>query len=68
MAADAGIGGIFVEKISLSSVTWIGALGVTIAIVATLALSRAQSSIYYNRAHFFSKECVFRHLKGHIVE
>jgi DHA1 family putative efflux transporter-like MFS transporter len=44
MAAGAGIGGIFVEKISLTSVTWIGALGVTIAIVATLALSRAQSS------------------------
>ena len=44
MAAGAGIGGIFVEKISLSSVTWIGALGVTIAIVATLTLSRAQSS------------------------
>lgn len=38
MAAGAGIGGVFVEKISLSSVTWIGALGVTIAIGATLAL------------------------------
>lgn len=38
MAAGAGIGGIFVEKVSLSSVTWIGALGVTISIVATLAL------------------------------
>ncbi|MDD0820666.1 MFS transporter [Bacillus cereus] len=44
MAAGAGIGGVFVEKVSLSSVTWIGALGVAIAIVATLALSRAQSS------------------------
>lgn len=44
MAAGAGIGGVFVEKISLSSVTWIGALGVTIAIGATMALSRAQSS------------------------
>lgn len=44
MAAGAGIGGFFVEKISLSSVTWIGALGVTIAIGATMALSRAQSS------------------------
>ncbi|MBL5867374.1 MFS transporter [Bacillus sporothermodurans] len=43
MAAGAGIGGIFVEKVSLSSVTWIGALGVTIAIVATLLISRAQS-------------------------
>lgn len=44
MAAGAGIGGVFVEKVSLSSVTWISALGVAIAIVATLALSRAQSS------------------------
>ncbi|WP_312506105.1 MFS transporter [Lysinibacillus sp.] len=44
MAAGAGIAGVFVEKISLSSVTWIGALGVTIAIGATMALSRAQSS------------------------
>ncbi|MFP3919475.1 MFS transporter [Lysinibacillus telephonicus] len=44
MAAGAGIGGIFVENVSLSSVTWIGALGVTIAIVVTLALSRAQLS------------------------
>ncbi|MGN7402878.1 MFS transporter [Cytobacillus praedii] len=44
MAAGAGIGGIFVENVSLSSVTWIGALGVTIAIVATLVLSQAQSS------------------------
>ncbi|HDR4903199.1 TPA: MFS transporter [Bacillus cereus] len=44
MAAGAGIGGIFVEKVSLSSVTWIGALGIAIAIVATLSLSRAKSS------------------------
>ncbi|MEW4286075.1 MFS transporter [Priestia koreensis] len=44
MAAGAGIGGVFVEKVSLSSVTWIGALGVTIAIVSTLVLSRSKSS------------------------
>ncbi|EJR91845.1 hypothetical protein IKG_05707 [Bacillus cereus VD200] len=44
MAAGAGIGGVFVEKVSLSSVTWVGALGVAIAIIATLAFSRAQSS------------------------
>lgn len=53
MAAGAGIGGVFVEKISLSSVTWIGALGVTIAIGATMALSRAQSrktSVEYKKA------------------
>ncbi|WP_027725975.1 MFS transporter [Tuberibacillus calidus] len=44
MAAGAGIGGIFVEKVSLSSVTWIGALGVTIAIGVALTLSRARLS------------------------
>ncbi|PFW73849.1 MFS transporter [Priestia aryabhattai] len=44
MAAGAGVGGVFVEKVSLSSVTWIGALGVAIAIVTTLALYRAKSS------------------------
>lgn len=37
MAVGAGIGGIFVEKVSLASITWIGALGVAIAIVASLA-------------------------------
>jgi len=55
MAAGADVGGIFVEKVSLSLVTWIGAIGVTIAIVATLALSRAQSnkiSIEYNNHNF----------------
>lgn len=44
MAAGAGIGGVFVEKVSLSSVTWIGALGVTIAIGVALTLSRARLS------------------------
>lgn len=55
MAAGTDVGGIFVEKVSLSLVTWIGAIGVTIAIVATLALSRAQSnkiSIEYNNHNF----------------
>lgn len=36
MAVGAGIGGVFVEKISLASITWFGALEVTIAIVAVL--------------------------------
>ncbi len=36
MAAGAGIGGVFVEKVSLASITWFGALGVMIAIVAVL--------------------------------
>lgn len=33
MAAGAGVGGIFVENVSLASITWIGALGVAIAVV-----------------------------------
>lgn len=41
MAAGAGIGGIFVERVSLSSITWIGALGVAIAIVVTIKASRS---------------------------
>ncbi|MGE1142913.1 MFS transporter [Bacillus pumilus] len=44
MAAGAAIGGIFVEKVSLSSVTWAGALGVAIAIIVTILASRATSS------------------------
>lgn len=39
MAVGAGVGGIFVEKVSLASITWIGALGVAIAIVASLIAS-----------------------------
>ena len=41
MAAGAGIGGIFVSEVSLSSITWIGAFGVAIAIVLTILASRA---------------------------
>ncbi|MGV3466003.1 MAG: MFS transporter, partial [Heyndrickxia sp.] len=36
MAVGAGVGGIFVENVSLTSITWIGAIGVLIAIVASL--------------------------------
>ncbi|MEN0647620.1 MFS transporter [Caldifermentibacillus hisashii] len=43
MAAGAGIGGIFVERISLTSITWLGALGVTIAIGFTILTSRSTS-------------------------
>ncbi|KOP81234.1 MFS transporter [Cytobacillus solani] len=43
MAVGAGIGGIFVEKVSLDSITWIGALGVAIAIVASLIASSTNS-------------------------
>ncbi|WP_458110589.1 MFS transporter [Bacillus sp. PK6-013] len=39
MAVGAGAGGIFVENVSLASITWIGALGVMIAIVAALMTS-----------------------------
>lgn len=43
MAVGAGIGGIFVEKVSLASITWIGALGVAIAIIASLIASRTNA-------------------------
>jgi DHA1 family putative efflux transporter-like MFS transporter len=40
MAAGAGIGGIFVEKVSLGSITWVGVLGLAIAIIMILMTSR----------------------------
>jgi len=40
MAAGAGIGGVAIETVSLTSITWIGAAGVAIAIIATLILYR----------------------------
>ncbi|MFF2481654.1 MFS transporter [Paenibacillus sp. NPDC058071] len=39
MAAGAGIGGIVINQVSLSQVTWVGALGVLIAIVASFLLN-----------------------------
>ncbi len=36
MAVGAGVGGIFVEKVSLAYITWIGALGVAFAIIVSL--------------------------------
>ncbi|MCY8552031.1 MFS transporter [Bacillus haynesii] len=42
MAAGAGIGGVFVEKVSLASITWFGALGVMIAIVVVLTTFSSQ--------------------------
>ncbi|HZG13507.1 MAG TPA: MFS transporter [Candidatus Bathyarchaeia archaeon] len=39
MAAGAGFGGIIVGQVSLALVTWIGALGVAVAIAGTLVLS-----------------------------
>lgn len=43
MAAGAGIGGVAIEAVSLASITWIGAVGVAIAIIATLILYRMNS-------------------------
>ncbi|GAA0850984.1 MFS transporter [Paenibacillus glucanolyticus] len=40
MAAGAGIGGVAVEQISLSSITWIGAVGVAVAMAASFVLFR----------------------------
>ncbi|URJ58960.3 MFS transporter [Paenibacillus polymyxa] len=40
MAAGAGIGGVVVGQVSLASITWFGAAGVAIAIVAVYLLSR----------------------------
>lgn len=39
MAAGAGIGGIVVDQISLSQITWIGAVGVVIALLASFLLN-----------------------------
>ncbi|QUL52296.1 MFS transporter [Paenibacillus tritici] len=58
MAAGAGIGGVVIEQISLISISWIGAIGVTVAAataVVSLRLSRsearrkAERSVVYNR-------------------
>ncbi|QNR66241.1 MFS transporter [Paenibacillus peoriae] len=43
MAAGAGIGGVVVAQVSLASITWFGAAGVVIAIVAVYLLSRRSS-------------------------
>lgn len=58
MAAGAGIGGVVIEQISLISISWIGAIGVTVAAataVVSLRLSRsearrkAERNVVYNR-------------------
>ncbi|WP_226002007.1 MFS transporter [Paenibacillus sp. BJ-4] len=43
MAAGAGIGGVVISQVSLVSITWFGAAGVAIAIVAVYLLSRRSS-------------------------
>ncbi|ASB91331.1 MFS transporter [Bacillus sonorensis] len=45
MAAGAGVGGIFVENVSLASITWIGALGVAIAVVVFLLTSHSDTKL-----------------------
>lgn len=44
MAAGAGFGGIIVDQVSLALVTWIGALGVAVAIAGMLVLSHSSSN------------------------
>lgn len=44
MAAGAGIGGVIVDQVSLSSVTWFGMVGVAIAIAAALVLRGRRSA------------------------
>ncbi|WP_131848257.1 MFS transporter [Baia soyae] len=44
MSVGAGVGGLFVEKVSLSSVTWLGAFSVAIAMVATFILFSKQKA------------------------
>lgn len=39
MAVGAAVGGLIVNRVSLASITWFGALGVLIAIIATFVLS-----------------------------
>ncbi|WP_281885884.1 MFS transporter [Paenibacillus sp. YYML68] len=39
MAAGAGIGGAAVKHVSLSSITWLGSIGLAIAIIATMLLN-----------------------------
>ncbi|MFB5678011.1 MFS transporter [Paenibacillus terreus] len=43
MAVGAGLGGIIIEQVSLASVTWFAALGVAIAAVGVMILSRMLS-------------------------
>ncbi|MNP46623.1 Purine efflux pump PbuE [compost metagenome] len=43
MAAGAGVGGIAIETISLTSITWIGAAGIAIAIFALVILNKMKT-------------------------
>jgi DHA1 family putative efflux transporter-like MFS transporter len=41
MSAGAGIGGVTAQYVSLSSITWVGAVGIVIAIASSLILFRS---------------------------
>ncbi|MCM3238737.1 MFS transporter [Heyndrickxia oleronia] len=43
MAVGAGIGGLIVNRVSLASITWFGAIGVLLAIIAAFVLSSMES-------------------------
>ncbi|SCY05961.1 MFS transporter, DHA1 family, putative efflux transporter [Paenibacillus polysaccharolyticus] len=48
MAAGAGMGGIAIETFSLSSITWIGAGGIAIAIIALIILNKVNVATKVN--------------------
>ncbi|WP_416296107.1 MFS transporter [Paenibacillus illinoisensis] len=48
MAAGAGVGGIAIETISLTSITWIGAAGIAIAILALVILNKMNTGTKVN--------------------
>lgn len=50
MAAGAGIGGIMVDRVSLSSVTWAAMVGVAIAIVVVMFLKMRMSQFHTKRS------------------
>jgi DHA1 family putative efflux transporter-like MFS transporter len=51
MAAGAGMGGIAIETFTLSSITWIGAGGIAIAIIALIVLNRVNAVVKVNVNH-----------------
>jgi DHA1 family putative efflux transporter-like MFS transporter len=55
MAAGAGLGGVVVGQISLSSITWIGAAGVVVALFMLAVSTGRYGSKYSNKAEEASK-------------
>lgn len=56
MAAGAGIGGVAIEAASLASITWIGAAGVAVAMIAMLVLYRMNSKSEMNVQHLVQNQ------------